>query len=46
MGIRSGRQFLDSLRDDRQIWLDGARVGDVVAHPRLGPAARTLAELY
>ena len=22
MGIRTGRQFLDSLRDDRQIWLD------------------------
>jgi 4-hydroxyphenylacetate 3-monooxygenase len=46
MGIRTGRQFLDSLRDDRQIWLEGERVGDVVSHPRLGPAARTLAELY
>src|SRR5260370_42573752 len=46
MGIRTGRQFLDSLRDDRQIWLAGERVSDVLSHPRLGPAARTLAELY
>src|SRR5258708_27862644 len=46
MGIRTGRQLLNPLRDDRQIWLEGVRVGDVVAHPRLGPAARTLAELY
>jgi 4-hydroxyphenylacetate 3-monooxygenase len=46
MGIRTGQQFLDSLRDDRQIWLAGERVSDVVSHPRLGPAARTLAELY
>jgi 4-hydroxyphenylacetate 3-monooxygenase len=46
MGTRTGRQFLDSLRDDRQIWLEGERVRDVVSHPRLGPAARTLAELY
>jgi 4-hydroxyphenylacetate 3-monooxygenase len=46
MGIRTGRQFLDSLRDEREIWLEGERVADVVAHPRLGPAARSLAELY
>ncbi len=46
MGIRSGRQFLDSLRDDRQIWLDGERVREVVSHPRLAGAARTIAELY
>ncbi len=46
MSIRSGQQLLDSLRDGRQIWLDGERVGDVAAHPRLGPAARALAELY
>jgi 4-hydroxyphenylacetate 3-monooxygenase len=46
MGIRTGRQFLDSLRDGREIWLGGERVGDVVADPRLGPTAHTLAELY
>src|SRR5262249_45413731 len=46
MSIRTGRQFLDSLHDDRQIWLEGERVTDVTSDPRLGPAARTLAELY
>lgn len=46
MGIRTGRQFLDSLRDGREIWLEGERVRDVTTHPKLGAAARTLSELY
>lgn len=46
MGIRTGRQFLDSLRDERQIWLEGERVKDVAGHPRLGATAHALAELY
>lgn len=46
MGIRTGRQFLDSLRDERKIWLEGEQVADVTKHPLLGPAAFALAELY
>src|SRR5947209_698161 len=46
MGIRTGQQFLDSLADGRQIWIDGERVADVRADRRLAPAARTLAALY
>ena len=34
MGIRTGRAFLDSLRDGRQIWIDGERVTDVVTDRR------------
>ena len=46
MAIRTGTQFLDGLRDGREIWLDGERVGDVTTHPKLGRMAHTLARVY
>jgi 4-hydroxyphenylacetate 3-monooxygenase len=46
MGARSGTEYLAGLSDNREIWFDGVRVQDVVAHPILGRAAHTLAELY
>jgi 4-hydroxyphenylacetate 3-monooxygenase len=46
MGIRSGAAFLESLRDGRQIWLDGERIADVTTDRRLAGAAETMAELY
>jgi 4-hydroxyphenylacetate 3-monooxygenase len=46
MGVRTGRQFLESLRDDREIWIDGERVADVTADPRFASAAMSIAELY
>ena len=46
MAARTGAQFLEGLRDSREIWFEGARVPDVAAHPILGRAAATLAELY
>ena len=46
MPIRTGRAFLDSLRDDRQIWIDGERVADVTTDRRFAAAAHSMAELY
>lgn len=46
MGLRTGRQYLESLRDGRQVYLDGERVRDVTTDPRLGRTAQTVAELY
>lgn len=46
MGIRNGQQFLDSLRDEREVYIDGRRVRDVTADPAFRGAAITLAELY
>ncbi|MBT5049423.1 MAG: 4-hydroxyphenylacetate 3-monooxygenase, oxygenase component [Rhodospirillaceae bacterium] len=46
MGIRTGQQYLDGLRDDREIWCDGERVKDVTTDPRFAGGAKTLAELY
>ena len=40
------RQYLESLRDDRQIWIDGERVTDVTTDRRFAAAAHTMAELY
>jgi 4-hydroxyphenylacetate 3-monooxygenase len=46
MGIRTGRQFLDALRDDRQIWIDGEQVKDVTTDRRFAGGALSMAELY
>ncbi|GAA3348240.1 4-hydroxyphenylacetate 3-hydroxylase N-terminal domain-containing protein [Amorphoplanes nipponensis] len=44
--MRKGDEYLASLRDDREIYLDGVRVDDVTTHPAFAPVARTVAELY
>lgn len=46
MGIRTGQQYLEGLRDDREVWCDGERVEDVTTDPRFAGGARTQAELY
>jgi len=46
MGARSGRQYLKSLRDNRQIWIDGEAVVDVTKDRRFTAAARSMADLY
>ena len=38
--MRSPEQYLDGLRDGREVYYRGERVEDVVAHPELGLAAR------
>ena len=46
MPIRTGKEFLAGLHDDRQIFMDGGRIGDVTSDPRLAGAAHSLAELF
>lgn len=46
MGIRTGQEFKEGLRDDREVWIDGELVKDVTADPRLGNCVESLAELY
>jgi 4-hydroxyphenylacetate 3-monooxygenase len=46
MGARSGRRYLESLRDDRQIWIDGEAIPDVSKDRRFAAAAQTMAQLY
>ncbi|MCC6190043.1 MAG: 4-hydroxybutyryl-CoA dehydratase [Anaerolineales bacterium] len=40
MPLRSGDEYLSSLRDDRRVYILGQRVEDVTAHPVLGVSAR------
>lgn len=42
-GIRNGKQYLEGLRDDRDVWIHGEKVKDVTAHPGLSRGAETLA---
>ena len=42
----TGENFLDSLRDGREIWLDSERVKDVTRHVAFLNSARNIARLY
>jgi aromatic ring hydroxylase len=42
----SGAEYLESLRDGREIWLYGERVKDVTTHPAFRNTARMIARLY
>jgi 4-hydroxyphenylacetate 3-monooxygenase len=42
----TGQQYLESLRDGREIWIYGERVKDVTTHPAFRNTARMLARLY
>src|SRR5260221_12262531 len=46
MPIRTGTEFLEGLHDDRQIFIEGERIGDVTKDRRFAGAARSLAELF
>ncbi|UCZ52753.1 Pyoverdin chromophore biosynthetic protein pvcC [Bacillus shivajii] len=42
----TGDEYLESLRDGREIWLNGERVDDVTTHPAFRNSARSIARLY
>ena len=44
--IRTGRQYLDSIRDGRRIWVNGERVNDVTTHPMFRPIVNIRARIY
>lgn len=43
MGLRTGSEYLQGLRDGREVWIGGKRVADVTGHPGLRRGAGTLA---
>jgi 4-hydroxyphenylacetate 3-monooxygenase len=46
MAPRTGTQYRESLRDDREIWLEGERVVDVTRDPRLSNTVDLVAQMY
>lgn len=47
MAARSGKQYLKGLAaSDREVWIGGERIDDVVQHPQTAQAARSLASWF
>ena len=44
--IRTGEQFRDSLRDGREVWMNGERIKDVTRHPAFKPLVDIRARIY
>ena len=46
MAVRTGKQFVDGLRDGREVWYGGRRIDDVTTFPPFAAAVRSMAMLY
>ncbi|MEO1613770.1 MAG: 4-hydroxyphenylacetate 3-hydroxylase N-terminal domain-containing protein, partial [Pseudomonadota bacterium] len=44
--IRTGDQYRDSIRDGREVFIDGERVKDVPSHPAFKPLVDIRARIY
>lgn len=44
--IRTGDEYRDSIRDGRQVWIDGEKVDDVTTHPAFKPIVDIRARIY
>ena len=42
----TGAEYMDSIRDGREIWIYGERVKDVTTHPAVRNTVRMIARLY
>lgn len=43
---RTGAEYVASLQDGREVWIDGERVADVTTHPAFRNTVRSIAHLY
>ncbi len=46
LGAMTGARYIDSLKDDRDVWLDGQKVHDVTTHPAFTGMVHELARIY
>lgn len=44
--LRTGRDYRESIRDGREVWIDGERVKDVTTHPAFRPIVDVRARMY
>ena len=44
--IRTGAQYIDSIRDDRKVYVNGEKVDDVPSHPMFKPLVDVRARIY
>jgi len=45
-GAMDGTRYLESLRDGREIWVNGEKIQDVTTHPYFATVAKEIARLY
>tara|TARA_Y100001960_G_scaffold333322_1_gene437774 strand:- start:4177 stop:5685 length:1509 start_codon:yes stop_codon:yes gene_type:complete len=46
MMIRTGDEYRESIRDGREVWIDGEKVKDLTQHPMLKPIIDVRARIY
>ncbi len=46
MGLRTSQEYLDSLKDGREVYYDVELVQDIVGHPVLGQSAKHFARVF
>lgn len=46
MALMTGKQYRESLRDQRQVWIEGEKVPDVTRHPAFGGMIDAVARIY
>ncbi len=44
--IRTGDEYRESIRDGREVWMNGERITDVTTHPAFKPAVDARAAIY
>ena len=44
--LRTGNEYRESIRDGREIWIDGERVHDMTTHPAFKPIIDVRARMY
>ena len=44
--IRTGDEYRDSIKDNREVFMNGERVKDVTAHPMFKPLIDIRARMY
>ena len=44
--IRTSEEYRDSIRDNREVFMNGERVKDVTAHPMFKPLVDIRARMY
>lgn len=44
--MRTGKEYLEALRDDRTVYVNGEEVDDVTSHPAFEGVSRTIASMY
>src|SRR5262249_49535116 len=46
LGAMTGARYIDSLKDGREIWMDGQKIHDVTTHPAFTGMVHELARIY